>query len=218
MTAALAKATSSVLIRIVCLRCAVWEVGLHSALRISARPMPRGASGPRSRIIDPPITNSDDGYQHGRQPLSETKAILPIGFVSVEAAPAGGSVSNARAVLAHELVGVQSHLGRERSHVPPSEHSTGKAGEVVVLNGPERGHRDLRGRRDVPKGQPSLLARLPEAGTDIRGHLFHVTTSVNETPLDYARRPSCGTGAPCAGSMAGSRASSDARTRGRLSG
>ena len=63
--------------------------------------------------------------------------MLPIGFVPWKR-PGRWFRFEPRAVVARELVGVQSHLGRECSHVRPSVHSTGQAGEVVVLDGRER--------------------------------------------------------------------------------
>lgn len=100
--------------------------------------MPRGGPGPL-QDQRPADQKSDDGDQHGRQSLKETKTILPIGFAPWERTGWRFSLES-RAVLAREVVAVQAHLGRERPHVRPSEHPTGKAGEVVVLNGRERGH------------------------------------------------------------------------------
>src|SRR5688572_22313338 len=60
----------------------------------------------------------DDSYQKGREPVSETQTMRPI--VTLEQ-PGWRFRLEPRAVLARELIGVQSHLGRERFHVRPPE-------------------------------------------------------------------------------------------------
>jgi hypothetical protein len=78
------------------------------------------------------------------------------------------------AVLARNVVCVQADFGRERAHVGLPEHSTGQAGEVVLFDGVERARRDRCGTRDNPESQPPLLASVPEAGTNVVCHRFHM--------------------------------------------